>query len=173
MAIQVPEPDYDDPKEPFALFGLAVYSANLIEQSLVNLAAVLHLPAVELVSCELFDSTFDELDRKTLGQLLKAARKATTIPLDLDEQLNTALAKRNHLIHRFFSTHSEEAMSLTGRRQMIDELIELIHFFSLIDPRLEDIYLPLWEKYGVDEAFMQREWMEMLQRVAERDVAAD
>ena len=29
-----PEPDYDDPKEVYAFFGLAMYNANLIEASL-------------------------------------------------------------------------------------------------------------------------------------------
>ena len=172
MKLEVPPPDYDNPKEVWAFFGLAAYSANLIEQSLVNLAAVLRLPAVGLVPQDMFERTFQELDKKTLGQLLRAAREIADIPDDLDGLLRDALDKRNSLIHSFFWYHREELLSETGCHEMINELREMIASFVEVDRRLEEVYLPLWEKHGVDEEFIRKELDQAHERARTRDTAA-
>lgn len=172
MKLEVPSPDYDNPKEVWAFFGLTAYSANLIEQSLVNLAAVLKLPAVGLVTQDIFERTFQELDGKTLGQLLHAARKVADIPDDLDGLLRDVLDKRNSLIHSFFWDHSEELLSETGCHEMIDELREMIAFFVEVDLRLQEVYRPLWEKYGVNEEFIRKELDQAHERARTRDTAA-
>ncbi len=171
MAIEVPTPNYDDPKEVWAFYGLAAYSANLIEQSLINLGVVLQLPSVNVLTRDTFEKIFYEFDKKTLGQLLEAARKTTIIPENLDELLQKVLDKRNYLVHSFFHYHSEDAISQSGRRSMVDELAELIDLFRTVDPKLEEIYLPLWENHGVDEAFMRDEWEKTQARIRERDVS--
>jgi hypothetical protein len=35
---RIHEPEYDDPKEPYAFFGLAAYYAQCFEQILIHLA---------------------------------------------------------------------------------------------------------------------------------------
>ena len=172
MSIEIPHPDYDNPKEIWAFFGLTAYSANLIEQSLVNLAVVLQLPALNLLSREAFEETFGDLEERTLGQLLKAARLATSIPDDLDELLHQALRKRNYLIHRFFREHAEDALSNAGRRLMINELRDMLAFLKDLDPRLQRIYLALWQEYGVDDDFIRKEFAEMQARARERNGAS-
>ena len=66
----IPVPDLDDPKELYAFAGLALYQANLLEASLINLAVVLQLDRVKVITREFFEATFDNVEAKTLGKLL-------------------------------------------------------------------------------------------------------
>ena len=78
MAI-TPEPDLDDPKEVYAFAGLALYEANLLESSLINLTTVLQLERVSAITRQVFDSVYEGFESKTLGQLLRAARGLTEL----------------------------------------------------------------------------------------------
>ena len=170
--LELPPADYEDPMSVWAFFGLAVYAANLVEQSLVNLAAVLQIPAVNVVTQQELDEIFEELDRKTLGQLLFSAGKLIDIPEALGTNLYGVLDKRNYLVHSFFRIHAEDALSDVGRRIMIDELRDLIAFLKEVDPELECLYMPLWERYGINEAFVQAQWVAAQARAAARDAGA-
>lgn len=44
--LEVPVPDYDDPKEVYAFFGLTFYWAQVLEQGLVNLAVALQAKGI-------------------------------------------------------------------------------------------------------------------------------
>ena len=151
-----PEPDYDDPKEVYAFFGLAMYNANLIEASLINLAVVLHLEKVNAITQEIFDAKFITMESKTLGQLLKATRTLISVPENTEELLNLTLSKRNHLAHNFFREHAETILHPKGRRQIIDELHSMIELFINVDELITPIYLSLWDKYGVTESFIEQ-----------------
>jgi hypothetical protein len=114
----IPEPDGDDPKEVYAFYGLAMYTAQLLEHSLLNLAAGLYLKDKPHVTRQLFDAAFESLDEKTLRQLLKAARALKPFPHDIDVALQDALSKRNYLTHQFFRTHASAFNHENGRKFM-------------------------------------------------------
>ncbi|RBH35886.1 hypothetical protein C3F00_045175, partial [Pseudomonas sp. MWU13-2860] len=117
---EIPEPDFDDPKEVYAFFGLAIYNANLLEASLINLAVVLNLDRVKVITRDVFEATFGEMEAKTLGQLLKATRKLVSLPVELEPVLDEALSKRNFLAHSFFRVNAEEFTHEPGKRDMIE-----------------------------------------------------
>jgi hypothetical protein len=71
---EIPEIDNCCDKEPFAFFGLTAYYAQVLEEAALNLAVVLRLPEVNLISQELFLGLYDSLGRRTFGQLLKVAK---------------------------------------------------------------------------------------------------
>lgn len=105
-------------KEPYAFFGLAAYYAQVLEHSALNLALVLRLPELNLVSKSLFDELYAELTRKTFGHLLKAAQAVAPIS-DADQRtLDEALELRNILTHHYFREHAEDFVSETGRGEM-------------------------------------------------------
>ena len=157
----IPVPDLDDPKEIYAFAGLALYQANLVEASLINLGAVLKLEKVQAITRQLFDEIFQNLEAKTLGQLLKATRSLTTVSSEVDSVLSKTLEERNFLIHNFFREHAGDIINDKGRVLMIDRLRSMIGLFQQADNLVTPIYLSLWEKYGVDDSFIQHEFAEM------------
>ncbi|MGY1522126.1 hypothetical protein [Luteimonas sp. A482] len=153
----IPEPDLDDPKEVYAFAGLALYQANLLESSLINLTTVLQLEQVSAITRKVFDSVYEGLESKTLGQLLRAARGLTELPANIDSVLASALAKRNFLAHHFFRHHAGTIIHDLGRTEMIEELRGMIALFEEADALVTPVYLALWSKFGVDESAMARE----------------
>ena len=103
MNADIPEIDNCCEKEAFAFFGLAAYCAQVIEAGALNLAVVLRLPEVNLISRELFDETYESLGKRTFGQLLKAAKPLVTLSEADEKLLGEALELRNMLMHRYFS----------------------------------------------------------------------
>lgn len=153
----IPDPDFEDPKEVYAFFGLAMYNANLVEASLINLAVVLHLDRVNVITKEVFEAAFGKMESKTLGQLLKATRALAPVPEEVEPVLNETLANRNYLAHNFFREYAEEFIHPSGKRLMIEELCSMIELFKNADELVTTIYMSLWEKYGVTESFIQAE----------------
>ena len=165
--IDVLHPDYDDPKEPYAFFGLAAYWAQCFEQSMILLIAstnaLLHNP----IEAKNFDEVFSSLDKKTLGTLIRQLSGIAKIESGMEFQINSVLQKRNYLMHRFFSENSMMWFNSSTRRKMIDELRDLAQAFQDGDHMLTSIYNPLWERLGIDEATVRRELENMKQFAAE------
>lgn len=158
---EIPIPDLNDPKEVYAFAGLALYNANLVEASLINLAAALQLDRVRGITRELFDEIFENLETKTLGKLLKATRSLTTVPPEIDLVLSRTLDERNYLAHHFFREHAGDITHDVGYVLMIERLLSMIQLFKEADDLLTPIYLSIWKKFGVDDSFIEKELAEM------------
>ena len=154
---EIPEPDYDDPKEVYAFFGLAAYCCQLLEQGIVNLLVGLRILGKKTPTWGDVRTLYDEVDRKTLGQLLRGVRELAPFDPQLEGELANALKKRNYLLHHFFVQHSESLLSATGQRKMIDELSGIIAMFKNVDPQVDDLWLAIWGKYGFTEEQIERE----------------
>ena len=103
------------------------------------------------------EDAFDLMERRTLGQLISDVRRRVHVPDELEKDLFEALKGRNHLAHRFFSTHDIDFGSSTGRSAMIEELRTMTVRFQKTDRALEAITLPLWESIGVTKQQMEQE----------------
>ena len=168
----VPKPDFDDPKEPYAFFGLAANAAQLLEQSLINLVVAVHMANSELLTQQVALRLFAQMESKTFGQLLKAARELIDIPTDLEERLRLALDKRNYLTHGFFRAHDENLMSDSGRRTIIVELSELITFLRDVDQEADMLWRQAWQRLGFPEEMLHQEFERMKERAALLDSGA-
>jgi hypothetical protein len=130
-------------KTVYAHFGLALYLAQILEHGLAN----------ALISAELlprrtgkpvpktqweaeFDLFMNEQFNKPLGRLISGLRKATSVPVDLEALLTTALKTRNFLAHHFFRERAESFMSCDGREKMIKELESAQRLFEAADEKL-------------------------------------
>lgn len=147
----IPDPDYDDPKELYAFYGLAAYCAQLIEQGIINLLVGLKILGIQTPTVGDVSNLFDASNTKTMGNLLNAVRKITPFSDDLDEKLKDALKTRNYLIHHFFVEHDHDLLTDDGKRKMIDELVDIIALFKEVDPKVDDLWLGIWSKYGWTE----------------------
>lgn len=166
---EIPEPDYDDPKELYAFFGLAAYCAQLVEQGLTNLLVGLAIVKKHKPTWGGVSFLYDGADKKTLGRLLRDIGKLIPFKEGLEEELQEVLEKRNYLMHRFFVEHNENLLRKQGRRKMIDELRGIIVAFQAVDPRVDELWLSIWSKYGITEERIERELAD-LQRVISREV---
>src|SRR5258708_27713831 len=117
-----PPPESYDEKEVYAYFGLAAYGAQVLEKALVNMVALYKTVGLPITRTQ-FDQVFEEYDSKTIGQLLKLARKhgiamSTRASVLLDE----ALQRRNYLNHDFFADHAGHWSAEDTRKVMIERL---------------------------------------------------
>lgn len=154
--VEVPEPDYDDPKEVYAFYGLAAYAAQVLERGLVNLLVGLSIAGERGITVEVIDGLFEQFNSHTFGHLFKALRNRISVTAGLEGQLSDALLRRNLLVHQFFEKHSEDFISEKGRHLMIDELRELIVLFKSADQSVDDLTLPLFSKLGITAEIIQR-----------------
>ena len=166
---EIPEIDNCCDKEPFAFFGLTAYYAQVLEEAALNLAVVLRLPEVNLITQELFLDLYESLGRRTFGNLLKVARSELDLTAEDFEFLGATLELRNMLVHRYFRERAEDFISEVGRQEMKKELQSILSEFKKADEILTNLYLPLWEKYGVNEEFVQNEFAQMMEAVERRD----
>jgi len=148
---EVPDPESYDEKELYAFFGLASYSTQCLEKSLVNLAFTYNLSKKEILNIDEWDKLFEGINKSTFGKLLNIIKNQFSISEIIVVELSTALKKRNWLAHDFFYDYAAEFTSEKGRKKMISELAELIKLFNKNDQYIEQIYMHLWEQFDLTQ----------------------
>lgn len=163
--VDIHEPEYDDPKEPYAFFGLAAYYAQCFEKSfvlLITTAEAIQASGVIQKKRLSLDEMFSKFDRETLGRLIQHASKLTKFDPDLAQNFLDLLQKRNYLMHHFFYKNSFHMITYVGRRKILDELRLLAQAFQKADRALRKIYEPLWRRIGMTDEMMQKAYDELL-----------
>ncbi|MCH7700769.1 MAG: hypothetical protein IID37_03685 [Planctomycetes bacterium] len=169
---EVPTPDGDQAKEVYAFFGLAAYTAQVVEAALLNLLVGLELARQPTISRQQFEQAFDQADKKTLGQLLRKIGSQVPLGADVESVLGEALDARNYLCHRFFGDHAEDFLSAVGRREMIAELRELTEKIHRAD-RFYEVTVTLFERIGVSVGMVEKYIAESTKRAKWRDDGDD
>ena len=166
MPNKAPEPTLgkmsDDTSEEhhklvFAHAGAALYHAQCFEEAVSGfiLAVTVSKKAVPTVAA--FDALDQVLRAKTLGGLLKEARKHLRVSTAVEKQINLALDHRNQMAHHFFKDHAEAFFSESGRDRMIAKLEEYQSFFISASDAVAAISKKLLARFGVtDEMIAQR-----------------
>lgn len=98
----------EDLKLFFSEFGLSVFQAQKLEYDLASLLLLLDRVINIQISREKLLSADAKYSKQTLGQLLTELRSRITIENKIDNQLASALDKRNYLAHRFFNEDSDK-----------------------------------------------------------------
>ncbi len=111
--LPLPVPDYNDPKEIYAFFGLAIYYAQLLEHSLLCLAVLLCFTGRGLLTQKECDSIGAMRTRRALGQLLKAMGHVVEVPKRIEERLSNLLGQRYYLTYQF----SRYTLKIRGLKQ--------------------------------------------------------
>lgn len=152
---QIPEPDYDDPREIYGFFGLTFYMANVLEHGVMNLAVALLSKDVSGITAGDVDRLYESFDKKTFGQVIKVAQARFDFSESFAAELELALDHRNYLAHRFFIVHDIDILTESGWHKMIDELIEILKHLKKIDREMDKIWMSAWEHLGIT-----KEWIE-------------
>ena len=116
-------------EDVFAKFGETAEAGQLLE---VELGNILLSDAVKLHGFDkvqnkvLARKIVEEIDRRTLGQLIQALRKRRSVPERFEMELEVALSERNRLNHSFYMEHNLRKNSDQGRALMLADL-DVIH----------------------------------------------
>ena len=109
----------------FAKFGETAEAGQLLEVELGNIllsdAGKLH-GFDKVQNKVLARKIVEEIDRRTLGQLIQALRKRRTVPARFEMELEVALSDRNRLNHSFYMEHNLRKNSDQGRALMLADL---------------------------------------------------
>lgn len=157
-------PDYDDPREVYAVFGLTFFNACVLEQGLVNCTIALRATGNLNITTREIGELFDSLDkqRATFGTILREIRKHSQLDPSLDDDLTKALGHRNHLAHKFFVDHDLAIRTTSGRKAMIDELIEIRRFLKDVDTRFDVVWKNAWSAWGLTQEWIDKQLDRMM-----------
>lgn len=159
-------------KEVYAYFGLAMYRAQCVEQSIVQLLIffdffIKNVP--EFSTHDKWEADFDRFDKvlseKTMGQLLGLIKKIEILDDDIESILSTTLKKRNWLAHSFFVDHAAAFVNEKGRNEMIKELNHLIDLFNSVEDILHPISSNAALRYGITDEFLDEIQSEMCKSI--------
>ena len=120
----------DDLKELYFKFGLTAEMAQVMEVEAGNFALTFITAWFDPSKItdelrEIFRALIDDVNTRTFGNLVRHIRSATQLDDKIIEIVESALEKRNYLIHKFFRSHNFAIHSEEGRKKMRDELDEI------------------------------------------------
>ena len=118
-------------RELYAEFGMTAEKAQVLEVEAGNVALAflaLTVKPGEKVAAdkrEFFRQIVEDANRQNLGKLLRTVKSLGKYSDAMLETIDTALERRNYLVHRFFPTHNFALFTPDGRAQMIQELHQI------------------------------------------------
>ena len=127
-------------------FGFASEVAQLLETELGTILLMIGANEADLFENpdpQTATDLYQQINRKTLGQLLARVRNSTDTIDHLADLLTRALKARNRLAHSFYRQHNFRRNSDDGRQIMMDDL-EAIHVTLL------DAYKAVMRPSGLD-----------------------
>jgi uncharacterized protein YutE (UPF0331/DUF86 family) len=159
----------DQVRDVYAFYGLAMYWAQCLEQSIfVHLIFLDFYPnnIKSLKNSTEWTSDFVAYEEKelgkTMGRLLQKLKDEGQPTEEVTSLLTVALQKRNWLAHSYFSQRSVELTVQNGRSQMITELQAMIEMFMQATAELDKISKPIARSYGYTEEMEAKAMVEML-----------
>lgn len=163
------DPESEQVREVYAYYGLAMYWAQCLEQSIFqHLLFVDHFPRAiaSYTTAEAWAQEFDRYEARelsqTMGKLIRRLHEAGQPTEGLEQLLAEALKKRNWLAHGYFSDRAIELTLPTGREDMLNELEDLRDIFQKCTARLDAVTLPLARKLGLTEEKLAEVEAEMM-----------
>jgi len=150
MTNDSPDKDLD---ELYAQFGRTAEMAQVMEIEAGNLALAYALIVFDVNNLtkeqKLFlKSLSEDVNRRTFGYLVNIMKDSMNIDQTIQEAIESALKKRNYLVHRFFRNHNFAIHSIEGRERMSEELSELYNSFSFAHTVLHGMTHTLNEIFG-------------------------
>ncbi|UHG95140.1 hypothetical protein [Pseudomonas sp. 7-41] len=156
-------------RDVYAHFGLAMYLAQCLEQSIfVHLMFFDFFPrnVKNFKEQERWQQDFDRYESeelgKTMGRLIQAFNDAGQPTDEIKVVLTNVLVQRNRLAHKYFSEKSIAFMTESGRSEMITELESIQEMFGTAMAMIDAITMPVARSYGLTEEMQRRVMEEMM-----------
>jgi len=159
----------DQSRELFAYYGLTMYYAQVLEHEIVNLLVLAHIVEAQENAENILSDPWEDRFRDTLGQLFRKLEPFLADDRELVDDLGEAVRVRNRLAHSYWRDHADDSLSLYGRDEMIQGLIETRDIFINLDRRLGPVHTKLFNSLGMTDEKIEDMYYEMKARVEERD----
>jgi len=160
-------------RDVYAHFGLAVYLAQCLEQSIfLHLVFFEHFPKAiaTFKSKESWISAFNAFESRELGQtmgkLIRRLKEAGQPTEYIQVMLDEALQRRNWLAHGYFPDRAAALTLESGRERMIRELESIQSLFIEVASQIDAITLPVARNYGLTEEVMAKLMAQMREQYA-------
>jgi hypothetical protein len=123
----------DMPEDQYALYaecGMAAEKAQVLETEAGNVALsyvalFVNTDTISPDETEMYRSVVDDVNRKTLGALLKHIKAQLNFDDTIVDVIDEGVKQRNYLTHHFFRKHNFALFSEDGRKVMVAELKEI------------------------------------------------
>jgi hypothetical protein len=153
--------DGADKFEVYAEFGLAAETGQTLEVEVGNFCLAyigLFFKPDQITDehREMLRSVVNDLNRKTLGKLVKMIKTSATFDQTFLAVVEAALERRNYLIHHFLRSNNLAINSVEGRRTMIAELKKIQGELSLALAHLSAASSALLGLTGCGESIDER-----------------
>ena len=123
--------------ELYRLYGIAAHNCSNIEYRIVFLLLGPKWTRARVTSPETVRKVYEDLQRKTLGQLLKEYKEHFAFTEQQIALMKEVLEKRNYLTHHFFGTYGKDMHDPEVQKKMIAELKELAIMFQSVSQSLQ------------------------------------
>ncbi len=135
-------------------YGLAAQKATELETDLVLLLVDIDVKSKRKYRFE--DSialiTHYSQDIRLLGRLIAILKTKAKLSEDFEEELATALSKRNYLVHHFYRVRSAFFYTPSGCDELIDEVVEIKDHIEIASDSLHEVTEQLiGPKLGLDD----------------------
>lgn len=169
------DPESEQIREVYAYYGLAMYWAQCLEQSIFqHLLLFDHFPkaVAEYTTPENWAADFDRYEERELGQTMgKLIRRLQEVgrPTDgIEGTLAEALKSRNWLAHGYFADRALEFTTQDGREKMLEELEAAKENFQKCATELDAVSLPAACSLGFTDEMLEKVESEMVAAYASR-----
>ncbi len=152
-------------KEVYARFGLSYYLGEVLHRGLCNTYALLSFEKPNDITRPRLEEKLAYTFSLTLGQVAKELE--IFLPSELNEQLQTALEKRNFLAHHFWYERIHLMGSEQGLIQMLNELDEMGQLFDELDQKVNKVLSPRRIELGVTDEVINHLMMELASGITE------
>ncbi len=167
------DPDSEQIRDVYAYYGLAMYLAQCLEQSIfLHLLFFDHFPnaVATHTTPEAWAASFDQYEHQelsqTMGKLIRRLRDTKQSTATIEADLENALKQRNWLAHGYFSDRAVEFTQSDGREKMRSELEALCDVFRNCSTELDAITLAIARQYGLTDERLAVVEQEMLDAYA-------
>lgn len=155
----------EETREVYARYGLAMYFAQVVEHTIVNLMIALRLPERGALTKQDIDQFMNEAFAMTFGRLLKELRRMDQPTHFLQRDLDQTRNMRNWLAHRYFRDRAVQFMSPAGRVAMLQELDDATSLFLEVNEHLERLSAEVRAANNVGEDAVRQEYEQLLLEV--------
>lgn len=173
------DPESAQVRDVYAHYGLAMYWAQCLEQSIFQHLLFFDYFPKAIASYTTPQDWAEEFDRyearelsQTMGRLIRRLREAGQPTAPVEQLLNEALKRRNWLAHGYFSDRAIQFTVTDGRQTMIAELEAAQESFRESVRQLDIVTLPLMRKYGLTDEKLEHIQAEMLKEYAKQQPLA-
>lgn len=172
------DPESEQVREVYAYYGLAMYWAQCLEQSIFqHLLFFDHFPkaVADYTTPENWAADFDSYEERELGQtmgkLIRRLQQVGRPTVEVEKSLARALKARNWLAHGYFADRALEFNASSGRQQMLEELEAIKDQFKDCSAQLDEVSLPAARALGFTDEMLEKIQTEMMAAYAARSEA--